>query len=432
MTTPTAPPAPSSAAAGPSLWRHRNFMRLWGGEAGAQVGSELGFLAMPVLAIVLLGAGEVEVGLLGAAGTLAFLVVGLPAGAWIDRARKKPIMMRANAVRVLAFAAIPALWWVGALEIWHLFVFAGIVGVATVFFDVAYQSYIPVLVPRERIADANGKLESTAQLAGVGGPAIGGVLLTVVQAPVLMAATAATYLGSFLMLATIRDDEVTRPRAERRPLRLEIAEGLRFVFGNRLLRAITLCTASTNFFATLGFTMLPLLVLRDLGLGPEIFGLATAVGAIGGIIGAVIAARVGALVGEGTIIPVSALLCGLGLVPLALMPALPGLAVPLLMLGQALGAVAVLVYNIAQVSFRQRICPVPLLGRMNASIRFVVWGVMPIAGVLSGILAGWMGIPALLWIATAGVVLGSLFVVLSPLLTMRRLPDSDDRHAPAA
>ena len=403
-------------------------MRLWGGEAGAQLGSELGFLAMPVLAIVLLGADEVEVGLLGAAGTLAFLVVGLPAGAWIDRARKRPIMMRANAVRVVAFAAIPTLWWLGVLEIWHLFVFAAIVGVATVFFDVAYQSYIPVLVPRDRISDANGKLESTAQLAGVGGPALGGVLLTVLQAPFLMAATAITYLSSFFMLSTIRDEELARPRAERRALRIEIAEGLRFVFGNRLLRAITLCTASTNFFATLGLTMLPLLVLRDLGLGPEIFGLATAVGAIGGIIGAIIASRVTALIGEGTVIPAAALLGGLGLLPIALMPPLPEIAVPLLMLGQAVSAIAMLVYNVAQVSFRQRICPLPLLGRMNASIRFVVWGVMPIAGVLSGLLASQLGIGALLWIATSGVLLGSLFVVLSPLLTMRRLPVGDERH----
>jgi MFS family permease len=384
---------------------------------------------MPVLAIVLLGADEFEVGLLGAAGTLAFLLVGLPAGAWIDRARKRPIMMRANAVRVLAFATIPLLWWAGVLEVWHLIAFAAVVGVATVFFDIAYQSYIPVLVPRERIADANGKLESTAQLAGVGGPALGGLLLTIVQAPVLLAATALTYLTSFAMLATVRDVEVARPRDERRPLRIEIAEGLRFVFGNRLLRAITLCTASTNFFATLGLTMLPLLVLRDLGLGPEIFGIATAVGAIGGIVGAVVAARVTALIGEGTVIPVAALLGVIALVPIVVMPLAPAAAVPLLMLGQALGAISVLVYNIAQVSFRQRICPVPLLGRMNASIRFVVWGVMPIAGVLSGVLAGALGIAATLQIALVGMLLGSGFVVLSPLLRMRRLPDSADEHA---
>lgn len=431
--TPATTPAPPAARdAGPTLWRRPNFLRFWGGEAGAQLGSELGFLAMPVLAIVLLGADEVEVGLLGAAGTLAFLVVGLPAGAWIDRARKRPIMMRANAVRVLAFAAVPLLWWAGVLEVWHLILFAVVVGVATVFFDIAYQSYIPVLVPRDRIADANGKLESTAQLAGVGGPALGGLLLTIVQAPVLLVATAATYLGSFVMLATVRDDEVARAKEDRRPLRVEIAEGLRFVFGNRLLRAITLCTASTNFFATIGLTMLPLLVLRDLGLGPEIFGIATAVGAVGGIVGAIVAARLSAIVGEGTIIPVAALLGVVGLIPIVLMPLLPAAAIPLLMLGQALSAIAVLVYNIAQVSFRQRICPLPLLGRMNASIRFVVWGVMPIAGVLSGVLAAQLGIATTLQIALVGMLLGSGFVVLSPLLRMRRLPDSADEHATTA
>lgn len=411
-----------------SLWRHRNFLRLWSGEAGAQFGAEFGGIAIPVLAVAILGASELEVGLLGGASTLAFLVVGLPAGAWVDRSLKRSVMMRANLVRALAFGAIPVLWAAGVLQMWHLIVLAAIIGFAQVFFDVAYQSYIPVLVPRDRISDANGKLESTAQLAGVAGPGLGGLALAVIQAPVLLAATAITYLGSFVAIASIRDDEQPMPRENRRPLRTEIAEGLRFVWNQRLLRSIATCTALTNFFATLLFTMLPLLVLRDLDISPALFGIALSVGAVGGLLGALLAAPTSRIVGEGRVIPLSALLGALGMALFSLMPMFPDIAVGLLMLANAVTSISVLVYNIAQVSFRQRICPVPLLGRMNASIRFVVWGVMPIGGALSGVLATALGIPLLFWIATAGVLVASLVVVASPLMRMRTLPTELEAH----
>lgn len=411
-----------------TLWRHPHFLRLWSGEAGAQFGAEFGGIAIPVLAVAILGASELEVGLLGAASTLAFLVVGLPAGAWVDRSLKRQVMMRANLVRSLAFGAIPVLWAAGVLQMWHLIVLAAIIGFAQVFFDVAYQSYIPVLVPRDRISDANGKLESTAQLAGVAGPGLGGLALAVIQAPVLLAATAITYLGSFIAIASIRDDELPMPREDRRPLRTEIAEGLRFVWNQRLLRSIATCTALTNFFATLVFTMLPLLVLRDLEISPALFGIALSVGAIGGLLGAVMAAPVSRLVGEGRVIPLSALLGAVGMALFSLMPMFPDIAVGLLMLANAVTSISVLIYNIAQVSFRQRICPVPLLGRMNASIRFVVWGVMPIGGALSGVLAAAFGIPLLFWIATSGVLAASLVVVASPLLRMRTLPTELEAH----
>lgn len=411
-----------------TLWRHPNFLRLWSGEAGAQFGAEFGGIAIPVLAVAILGASEIEVGLLGAASTLAFLIVGLPAGAWVDRSLKRRVMMRANLVRALAFGAIPVLWAAGVLQMWHLIVLAAIIGFAQVFFDVAYQSYIPVLVPRDRISDANGKLESTAQLAGVAGPGLGGLALAIIQAPVLLAATAITYLGSFIAIASIRDDEPPMPRENRRPLWTEIVEGLRFVWNQRLLRSIATCTALTNFFATLLFTMLPLLVLRDLAISPALFGIALSVGAIGGLFGAVMAAPVSRLVGEGRVIPLSALLGAVGMALFSLMPIFPDIAVGLLMLANAVTSVSVLIYNIAQVSFRQRICPVPLLGRMNASIRFVVWGVMPMGGALSGVLAAVLGIPLLFWIATAGVFAASLVVVASPLIGMRTLPTALEAH----
>lgn len=409
-----------------SLWRHRDFLKLWGGDAASQIGAQLAIIAIPVLAVEVLSAGEFEIGLLGAAQTLAFLVIGLPAGAWVDRWLKRQVMLRADLVRAVALALVPALWLLGVLEMWHLIVIAAVVGGATVFFDVAYQSYIPILVPRSAISDANSKLEATAQTARVGGPAVGGFLLTVIAAPLILAANALTYLVSFAALLTIRDSEVRADPAARRPLHQEIAEGVRFVAGNRLLRRITLCTASGNLFQIIATTMIPVLVLRDLGLSPAVLGVTTSIGAIGGILGAFATARIARAIGEGTAIPVAAIVLGVGLVLLPLMAFLPDAAIPILLVAELLISVGVLVYNITQVSFRQRICPPALLGRMNASIRFFVWGVMPIGGLLSGVLGTTIGLVPTMIIGSVGALLSAGFVVFSPLLGMRKLPDAVD------
>ncbi|GAA2019817.1 MFS transporter [Nakamurella flavida] len=413
-------PAPAS------LWRHHGFLRLWGGESTSQFGAQLGQLAIPVLAVTVLGASDLAVGLLGAAATAAFLLVGLPAGAWVDRMAKRRVMLRADLVRALTVAAVPILAVTGVLQIWQLIVVAALVGVATVFFDVAYQSYIPVLVARDQVSEANSKLESTAQLARIGGPAAAGGLLTVLAAPWLLLVTGLTYLVSFLTLSSIRDDEVPAARETRRPLVTEIREGVAFVWRTTLLRRIVACTGVSNLFSTLAMTMLPVLVLRELGLSPAVLGAATAVGSIGGLLGATLTARLTTWIGEGTIIPVSAVVFGLaGLLFAGLTVAPQPLLVPLFVLAEFGLSFAVLVYNIAQVSFRQRICPTPLLGRMNASIRFVVWGVTPIAAVAAGLLSTAFGVSTVIWIGMVGALGAGAFVWFSPLLRMRTLPEAE-------
>jgi MFS family permease len=406
------------------LWRHRGFLTLWAGESLSQVGAQLAHLALPVLAVSVLGAAPFQVGVLGAVDTAAFLLIGLPAGAWIDRMRKRRIMLTADLVRGVVLAVVPVLWLAGALELWHLYIVGAALGVATVFFDVAYQSFVPVLVPSASIADANGKLESTAQIARVGGPAAGGAVLTVLAAPFLLAVTAATYLVSFLFLSSIRETESLPDRADRRPLHREIREGLSYVLRHPLLSRITAATSINNLFATIATTMLPILVLRELGLSPAIMGVVFSVGAVGGLLGAVSAPWIASRVGEGTAIPLSCLLGGVFLVLLPASTLAPALAVPVLVVAEFGLAFSVLVYNITQVSFRQRICPPRLLGRMNASIRFLVWGVMPIGSLASGALGTWIGVVPTLWIGSVGALFAALPVLLSPLLGMRRLPEA--------
>jgi MFS family permease len=405
------------------LWHHRGFLTLWTGESLSQLGAQLSHLALPVLAISVLHATPFQIGVLNAVDTAAFLLIGLPAGAWIDRLRKRRIMLTADLVRGVALAAVPALWFAGVLEFWHLYVVGAVLGVATVFFDVAYQSFVPVLVPATSIADANGKLESTAQVARIGGPALGGALLAVAVAPLLLVATAVTYLTSFLFLTRIRDDERLPDATSRRPLVLEIREGLGYVLRHPLLSRITAATSINNLFATIAMTMMPVFVLRELGLAPAVMGVIFSVGAVGGLLGAVAAPWIASHVGEGTAIPVSCIAGGLFTLLLPVAALVPGIAVIVLVVAEFGLSFTVLVYNITQVSFRQRVCPQRLLGRMNASIRFMVWGVMPIGALVSGVLGGTIGVTATLWVGAIGALFAAVPVLFSPLLGMRSLPE---------
>ncbi|MEJ1230315.1 MAG: MFS transporter [Galbitalea sp.] len=403
--------------------RNRGFLWLWGGQGVSIFGEQFTSLAIPVLAVTLLHAVAWQMGILNAASTAAFLIVGLPAGAWVDRWLKRRVMIAADVARTIALAAIPILWYTNLLQIWELVVVAAVVGVASVFFDVGYQSYIPLLVKPEQVGPANSTLEATAQVSRIAGPAVAGALLTIVAAPALIVADSLSYIVSFVSLSRIRDHEAPADRELRQPLHREIAEGVRFVAGQPLIRSVAGTTAASNFFSTLAFTLYPIFALRTLGIGSLGLGVTLSAGAVGGLLGATLTPRVARWIGEGRVIVVSAFVCGAAfvLVPLAALLHGPS-AVVLLAAGEFLTMFFVLVYNITQVTLRQRLCPPRLLGRMNASIRCLVWGVMPISALIAGVLGGWIGIRPTMWIAFGGGMLAGLFVLFSPLPGMRDLP----------
>ena len=407
-----------------SLWRHHDFRQLWVGDTISQVGTQLSQLALPVLAVTVLHAGPREMGLLTAFETLAFLVVGLPAGAWVDRWRKKRVLMTGDGVRALAFGSIPLAWALGHLTLGQVYVVALLAGVATVFFDVAYQSYLPSIVAGDQMVDGNAKLQASQSVAQVAGPAVGGALLRVVSAPVLVAADAVSFALSALFVRRIRHAETPPSRESRRPLRVEIAEGLAFVVRHPLLVRITACTSISNFASGMVAALFVLYALRTLELSTPTLGAVLSVAAVGGLVGALVTSRVVRVVGEARTIPLSAVFFAVGelATPLAAYLSGTGPRVVLLTAGAAVTGVGVVVYNVTQVSFRQRLCPPALLGRMNASVRFLVWGSLPLGGLAGGFLGGGIGIVPTLWIAAGLHVAAALPVWLSPLPRMRDLP----------
>ena len=406
-----------------SVLKDRQFRKLWFGQGISIFGDQFTGLAIPVLAVTMLHATEWQMGLLNAFGTAAFLLVGLIAGAWVDRWLKRRVMIVADLIRFATLISIPLLWFAGQLQIWHLFAVAAIVGVAAVFFDVAYQSYIPILVEKDHIGPANSYLETTNQVAGVAGPSVVGFLLTVIKAPMLLLADSVSYLVSVVALSTIRDHELPKPVEERRPLRQEIAEGVKFVWNQPLIRTIAFTTATSNLFSVMIFTLMPLYVLRTLGISTALWGAMMSAASIGGLLGAAATGKLIKLVGEGPLIAGSALVSGLafGLVPLAATASQP-VAIVLLTVAEFVISFTVLTYNITQVTARQKLCPKPLLGRMNASIRFFVWGVMPIGALVAGALATGFGTVTVLWIGFAGTLAAAGFVLFSPLARLRQLP----------
>jgi MFS family permease len=417
-----------------SLWRHADFMKLWTAETISQLGSQVTLLALPLVAITVLDASAFQVGLLGTVEFAPFVLVGLPAGVWVDRLRRRPVLVAGDLGRALALLSIPLAYELGVLSIGQLYAVGFVTGVLTVFFDVAYQSYLPALVAPDQLVEGNSKLEISRSGAQIAGPGLAGGLIDLVTAPVAVLADALSFALSGAFIGLIRRGEPApeRPPAHERrgSMRREIAEGLRYVLGHRLLRPIAACTATANLFNAVMFAVVILYMVRQLGLRPAAIGVVFAAGNVGFLAGAVVSGRLAARTGVGRAIVLGAAVGALGalLVPLAPRAA----AVPLLVAGMAVATFGSTVYNVNQVSLRQAISPARLHGRMNATMRFMVWGTLPLGSLLGGALGTAIGLRPTLWLGAVGGLLAVLPVALSPVRSLASIADAMPEEAPAA
>ena len=404
------------------LLRHRDFRLLWGGESVSELGSQVSLLAIPLLSVRTLHATAFEMGLLTAASTAAFLIVGLPAGVWVDRVRRRRLMIGADLGRVLALGSIPIAAAVGRLTLAQLFVVTLVSGVLTVFFDVAYQSYLPALVGREHLVEGNAKLTGSAEVAAVAGPGAAGALVQAVGSSAAVAVDSVTFLVSAMAVGAIRSPEPkpTVPEGGHAGLVEGIAQGLRFVFGNALLRAIAATTATSNFFSGIAAAVEIVFLVRQVHASPGVIGLLFALGGVGGVAGAFSAGPIARRVGgaRATIIGIAGSVGAL-LIPLTM----PGAGLLYFGVGILMVSFSATVYNVNQVSFRQRLCPDRLLGRMNATMRFVVWGVLPIGALIGGIMGAVFGLRTTLLIGALGQAVAGIWLLASPMRRLRDFPD---------
>ncbi|MEO0067078.1 MAG: hypothetical protein RJB63_203 [Actinomycetota bacterium] len=405
-----------------SVLRNRNFQYLWAGQTVSTIGSQMSGLALPVLAVTMLQASEWQVGMMNAAGMSMFLLIGLPAGAWVDRWLKRRVMILADAVRMLVLFSVPFAWWAGVLDMTYIIISAAVISAANVFFDVAYQSVLPIMLPKEHMAKANSALETTNQTSMLAGPAVVGFLLSIVKAPILMLADAVSFLFSLISVALIKMDESTIAKKDRGRLRDDIAEGVKFVTKHPIISRITATTAVSNLFGSAVHTLTPILVLRTMDVPPALYGLAFTAAAAAGLVGAISAAKIGERFGQGNTVIGAMVLCGVAMIGFPIAASIGNVsAFPIVIASEALLSFSGLVYNITQVSARQALCPEHLLGRMNASIRFFVWGVMPISALLAGAFATWFGMIPVLIVGAIGSLSATWFVFASPLRGLKTI-----------
>ncbi|HEX6480959.1 MAG TPA: MFS transporter [Ktedonobacteraceae bacterium] len=395
----------------------RNFALLWIGQTISAFGSRITREGLPLTANLVLRATPGEMGLLAAAGTLPVLLIGLLAGVWVDRLRRRPILIIADISRAVLLGTVPVAAALGVLHIEQLYVVAVLVGALTVFFEVANQSFLPTLVQREHIVEGNSKLSTSESLAEIGGPALAGVLVQAITAPVAILFDAISFLASALCAGFIRVHEpAPSPTGERQSLWREMREGLRLVLGNPLLRATTAALSVRAFFGGAFATLYGLYVIRQLGVTPAIYGLLVTMGGLGALAGALLAGRIVSRFGLGrTLIGAMLLSGGVSvLTPLAGGPKL--LVVALLMTAQLVGDFGMEVYLIHAVSLRQSMIPDRFLGRANASANFLVGGMLTIGALLAGLVGGMIGMRLTLLIATiAGLLIASGLLLFSPV-----------------
>jgi MFS family permease len=413
------------------LWRHSDFLKLWSAETVSQFGTQFCALALPLSAVIVLHASVFEVAALNVVEFLPFVLVSLPAGVWVDRLPRRPILVVGDVARALLLLSIPIAYAFDALTIWQLYAVGFLVGIATVFFDVAYQSYLPALVDRHQLVDGNSKLEISRSGAQLGGPGLAGLVVQWLSAPVAILFDAASFIGSALFIFSIRRQEhVAKAEAsEGRRMRREIAEGLRYVFSHPYLKYIAACTATFNFFGSLFGAVLLVFAVRVLDLSPALIGLAFTLGNFGALAAAFTAGRVSRKFGVGRTIIGASVLGG----PLFLLPAFaPHGVAALAIIGPALlvSSFTNVVYNVTQVSLRQTITPARIQGRMNSVMRFIVWGTIPLGGLVGGGLGSWIGLKETLIVGGIGCCLPFLPVVFSPVRSIREMPEpADDEDA---
>ncbi|WP_089006879.1 MFS transporter [Micromonospora viridifaciens] len=407
-----------------ALWRHATFRRLWLSDAVSTLGTHVTSVALPLAALTVLGAGSTGVAALTAATTLPYLLLGIPAGAIVDRLPRRAVLVAADLARALLLASVPLAWVAGWLTLAQLVAVALLAGCATVLFDVAYFAAVPAVVPARRLADANARLEATRAVGQTAGPGVAGVLVGTLGAPVALLVDVASFVVSALFLAgTPRLARQAAPGAG--GMWRDAAGGIRFVLGNPVVRALTLCSGLTNLWHAGFLAMLLVYAVRQLHLPAATVGLLVAGANVGYLVGAAVAGRARIRFGVGRAITgAAALQAGAALV---LVPHPLGIGA-----GLAVGAFASGLYNVNAVSLRQAATPPAMLSRMTATSRFVIWGAMPLGAALGGALTGLLGAPAYLALAAAGMAAAALVTRWSPVWRTRDIPALDEQPDPAA
>lgn len=423
MSLPEGYPAPAMTT--PSLWHHADFRKLWIGQTISQLGSVVTRTAVPLVALLVLGAGPTEMALLVVAASLAVLLFGLVAGAWVDRLRRRPLLIWADALRALLLLSIPAAYVLDLLGMVQLYVVMFFTASLAAVFDAAYPAYIPSLIGVDRVVEGNSKLATSDSIAEIGGPSFAGTLVQIASAPFAILVDAVSFAVSAVSLWLIRSPEPARPvRTEATPIHREIAEGLRLVRQHRVLLPMAARSIIAHVAGSFYGVLYTIYLVDELRLNPFLLGIVISAGGVGALIGSLFASRVIARLGLGPALiwtAIGASIVGV-LTPLAQGPLL--LATAMVFIPQLVGDGLQTIESVAETSLIQGMVPDRVLGRVNATLETFSHGIAyPAGALLAAALAGVIGVRGGIAIGWAGMAFSLLLLVLSPLPRIRRAAD---------
>ena len=398
---------------------HPDFRRLWVGDVLSKVGGQVLLFAVPVLAAIVLGASTWQVGLLSTFAGLPYVVFGLLIGTWSDRVRRRLILMTADVVRAVVLAWIPVASILGVLTVEQLYVVQFLAGTATAFFDISLGAYVPFLVGRDRLIGANAALEANRTVTFTLGPSLAGQLVTWLGAAAAMLTTVVGFLWSAAWLGVIKAREPAVPQEPDRHLVREIRDGIRFTLGQPFIRATTLHATSVVLFLSTRYAIETLFLLRTIGLSPAVIGLLLIGPGVGSVTGAATAPWIARRIGRVRTVLVAAI--GMGAASLLIPLADDGARLAFYVAGAAGVSISITVTNVTALSLRQVLCPDELLGRMNATSRFLGWATLPLGGIVGGALGTAIGLRETLWISAAGVAISALLLVSPRTMRTRDL-----------
>jgi MFS family permease len=409
----------------PSLWRHADFLKLWTGQTVSELGSVVTRTAVPLVALLVLGAGPTDMAFLVVAGSLAILLVGLFAGAWVDRLRRRPLLIGTDAIRSLLLLSIPIAYAAGALRMEQLYVVTFLEGCLGALFHAAYPAYVPSLIGVERVVDGNSKLATSSSLAEIGGPGLAGAMVQLVSAPFAILVDAASFAVSAVSLLLIRTPEPARPaRTTTTAIRQDIVEGLRLVRHHRVLFPIAMRSMVAHVAGSFYGVLYTIYLIDDLHLTPFLLGVVISAGGVGSLVGSFFASRAIRALGIGPAMiwaAVGASALGV-LTPLAQGPVL--LATLMVFIPQLIGDGLQTIEGVAELSLIQGLSPDRLLGRVNATLEVISHGIAyPIGALLAAAVAGVIGVRGGIAIGWAGMAVSILFLVFSPLPRIRTISD---------
>jgi len=406
-----------------SLWRDRGFVRLWLAQSVSAFGARISRDGLPIAAVLTMGASPAQVGILSALSNGPALIVGLAAGGFVDRSKRRRLMMAADLVRAAVLATIPIAALLHALALPQLYVAAALVGAASVLFEIADHAYLPALVPREQLTQANASLSATESVAEIGGPAFAGALFQLLSGPFAIAANAVTYLISAAFLADIRKPEPTPEPEPHARWTDDVALGFSAAFHHPLVRPIFLMTSAQSLAGGIFGALYVIFSVRVVGLNPALLGLTIAAGGVGALAGAAVAGWLPRRFGVGPSLLGAQALLALSIALIPLSPPDPAGGMAVLVVSQLLGDAFAVASLILGASLRQTVLPAAVLGRVGATFKAVSGGLAVVGALLGGVLGEAMGVRGAIWVGVAGLALAPLFGLPGPLRRLREMPE---------